>query len=133
MSVEVNVPVWWGDMDAFGHVNNTVYFRWFEHARIAFFENVEWNAEEGVGPILAKTKCVFRQPVTYPDNVRVVAMPADLGDDRFTMNYEVISERLGVVALGSGRVIAFDYSRNVKAPMPAKVRSAIGSMIERDN
>ena len=117
-------------MDAFGHVNNTVYFRWFEHARIAFFEHVGWGADLGAGPILAKTDCVFRQPVTYPDRVEVIATARDLGEDRFTMGYEVVSERLGVAALGSGRVIAFDYDSQKKAPVPVDVHARIAAMIE---
>lgn len=127
--VEVSVPVAWGDLDAFGHVNNTVYFRWFEHARIAFFEHVGWTNDLGAGPILAKTDCVFRQPVTYPDTVEVIATARDLGEDRFTMGYEAVSERLGVAALGSGRVVAFDYKTQTKAPIPPEVHARIAAMI----
>ena len=43
--VSVQIPVAWGDMDAFGHVNNTVYLRWFETARIAFFRAVDRSLE----------------------------------------------------------------------------------------
>jgi len=32
------IPVRWGDMDAMGHVNNTVYFRFMEQTRISWFE-----------------------------------------------------------------------------------------------
>ncbi|MFT5357428.1 MAG: acyl-CoA thioester hydrolase [Polyangiales bacterium] len=117
-------------MDSFGHVNNTIYFRWFEHARIAFFEQVGWSNDLGAGPILAKTDCVFRQPVTYPDSIEVIATARDLGEDRFTMGYEVISKRLGVAAFGSGRVIAFDYAAQKKAPIPADVHARIAAMIE---
>ncbi|MEM6954586.1 MAG: thioesterase family protein [Myxococcota bacterium] len=128
MSVVVEVPVWWGDMDAFGHVNNTVYFRWFENARIAFFREVGWG-HEGVGPILAKTDCVFRQPVVFPDTVKVEAAAEDLREDRFTMTYRVISDRLGEVAFGSGRVVAFDYANGTKAPIPAAVYEAIRAQV----
>ena len=53
----------WGDMDAFQHVNNTIYFRWFETARIRYFEEIgflEHLEATGVGPILAETSCRFR-------------------------------------------------------------------------
>src|SRR4051812_27249954 len=56
--VTVEIPVAWGDMDAFGHVNNTVYFRWFESARIAYFEKIGLNERmkrDKKGPILART------------------------------------------------------------------------------
>ena len=56
--VTIQVPVAWGEMDAFGHVNNIVYFRYFESARIAYFEKIEFikfKDNIGVGPILSKT------------------------------------------------------------------------------
>ena len=71
--IEEAVPVAWGDLDAFGHVNNTVFFRWFETARMALFREVgvlEDMERTGVGPILARTECNFRLPVAYPDTIR---------------------------------------------------------------
>ena len=70
-------------------------FRWFEDVRMAVFERVGWIArmEEGdIGPILARTQCVFKRPVTYPDTVTVAAKIEDVRSDRFTMLYRVVSE-----------------------------------------
>lgn len=122
-------PVAWGDMDAFAHVNNVVYFRWFESARLAYFEAIGWTAAMaagGVGPILARTSCAFRAPLTFPDTVTLAARAVDLGEDRFTMHYRVVSERLGVVAAeGEGRVISYDYRNARKAPLPPAIRAAL--------
>jgi len=122
-------PVAWGDMDAFQHVNNVVYFRWFETVRIAYFEAIGWNAamrESGVGPILARTSCAFRAPLTFPDTVTLAARAEELGEDRFTMRYRVVSERLGKIAAeGEGRVISYDYRAGAKAPLPPTIRAAI--------
>ncbi len=122
-------PVAWGDMDAFSHVNNVVYFRWFESARIAYFEAIGWiaaMAEGGVGPILARTSCAYRAPLTYPDTVILGARAEELGEDRFTMRYRVVSERLGALAAeGEGRVISYDYTHARKAPLPPAIRAAL--------
>ena len=124
--VAVDRPVRWGDMDAFQHVNNTVYFRWFECARLEYFQAVGFDAAEAVGPILAHTECRFRRPVTFPDTVTIRAGITDLGDDRFTMSYVVESEAAGgVVATGTGRVVSFDYRAGTKAPIPPAVREAM--------
>ena len=61
----------WGDMDAFGHVNNTVYFRYFEDARIAYFDEIginDFKEKSQLGPILATTHCNFKCPLEYPDH-----------------------------------------------------------------
>ncbi|PCC69423.1 acyl-CoA thioester hydrolase [Nannocystis exedens] len=122
-------PVAWGDQDMFAHVNNVVYFRWFESVRIAFFEAIGWTRgghTGGVGPILASTSCVFKAPLTYPDTVILGARAEDIGDDRFTMRYRVVSERLDrIAAEGEGRIVSFDYDAGVKAPLPAEIRAAL--------
>ena len=124
-------PVAWGDMDAFRHVNNVVYFRWFETARIAYFEAIGWTAEllgDGVGPILARTSCAFRAPLTFPDTVTLAARVEELGEDRFTMRYRAVSDRLGrIAAEGEGRVVAYDYRAGAKAPLPPAIVAAIRS------
>lgn len=125
----VEVPVAWGDMDAFGHVNNTVFFRWFETGRIAFLDAIDFTAggaEGGIGPILASTSCRFRRPVAFPDTVTVGVRVAEVSDDRFTHEYRVVSQASGeVVAEGQGVVVAYDYSAGRKAPIPTTVRQAI--------
>ena len=125
--VSIQLPVAWGDMDAFGHVNNTVYFRYFESARIAYLDRIDFRGEgEGIGPILASTHCRFRRPLTYPDTVRVGARTTQLQDDRFTMEYRVVSEEFGeTVAEGGGVVVGFDYGEREKAALPEAVRERI--------
>ena len=86
--VELSCPVAWGQMDAFEHVNNVVYFRYFEDARIAYFRQVgmlEYMESAGEGPILASTQCRFRIPLTYPDQVTIGACVREMGPDRFNM------------------------------------------------
>src|SRR5215467_12223326 len=117
--VVIMAPVAWGEMDAFLHVNNIVYFRYFESARIAYFERLQFMEvmqASGIGPILASTQCRFRIPLTYPDTVRVGAKVADIGIDRFVMRYVVVSQRLEQIAAeGEGVIVSFDYRTNKKA------------------
>jgi acyl-CoA thioester hydrolase len=128
-------PVAWGEMDSMGHVNNIIYFRYFESARLAYFERVGFLDEmkrSGVGPILATTKCRFRKPLTYPDRIRVGATVSQVQEDRFTMLYCIESEALGAIAAdGEGLVVAYDYRTKQKAPLPDSVRRAIRELEER--
>ena len=130
--VVLEVPVAWGEMDAFGHVNNTVYFRWFESARMSYFERLGWpelQRETGIGPILHSAQARFRAPLVWPDTVLVRTRVSDVGVDRFTMLYEVQSRNLGrVAAEGSGLIVAFDYRRLEKAALPEVIRERIGEL-----
>ncbi len=127
--VIVETPVAWGEMDAFGHVNNIVYFRYFETARIAYFERLgvpEFLGRDPVGPILAETTCRFRAALSYPDTVSIGVRVVSVGEDRFVMRYIVVSHRLDrVAAEGEGTMVCYDYVRNRKAPVPEKLRRRI--------
>jgi acyl-CoA thioester hydrolase len=130
--VVITFPIAWGEMDAFQHVNNSVYFRYFESARIAYFERLEFMEHmqaTGVGPILASTQCRFRIPLTYPDTVRVGAKIADVGEDRFVMRYAVVSQRLQKLAAeGEGVIVSFNYRESQKAPLPGVIRQRIAAL-----
>lgn len=127
--VVLEIPVAWGDMDAMLHVNNTVYLRWFECARMEYFSRIGWEPHArggGPGPILAKTSCVFKLPIAYPDSIWVGARCDPPEADRFTMHYCVVSEaHQAVAAEGEGRLVSFDYATQSKAPLPAAIRQAM--------
>jgi acyl-CoA thioester hydrolase len=129
-AVRLALPVQWGEMDAYGHVNNVVYFRWFESARIAYFERIGWLQilrERGNGPILHSTTARFRSPLSFPDTVTATARVTELEPDRFTMRYEIRSERRSgaLTAEGTGLIVAYDYNALAKARLPEEVVSRI--------
>ena len=125
----IDIPVAWGDMDAFGHVNNTRHFRWFESARIAYFRQagvVTGSAPAGRGPILAATECQYKAPIVFPDTVTSCARVEALGRDRLRMAYMLVSQCLGrVAARGSGTIVWYDYEAGQKASIPEQLRKTI--------
>ena len=125
--VTVELAVAWGEMDAFGHVNNTVYFRYFEHVRLRYFESVGFALNrDPIGPILASISCRFRWPLSYPDRISVAARVAELGVDRFTMEYAVYSQRHErLAAEGQSVIVCYDYHAARTAALPAELVSAI--------
>ena len=133
--VRVVVDVAWGDMDAFQHVNNIIYLRWFENARIHYFMRtgfIESMDALGVGPILAEARCRYLVPVTFPDRVTVTVSARDMLKDRFTMDYRLYSERHGrLVAEGEGKIVSYDFNAGSKAPLPRQVRIAMDALEAR--
>lgn len=127
--VIVEFPVAWGEMDAMGHVNNVIYFRYFESAHVVYFDRIkmwEFKKETGIGLILASTQCRFRTPLVYPDVVLIGARASDIGEDGFTMKYIVVSQRLSKIAAeGEGLLLNYDYRNNRKVPMPAEFKRSI--------
>ncbi|MDH3647681.1 MAG: acyl-CoA thioesterase [Gammaproteobacteria bacterium] len=129
-------PVAWGEMDAFGHINNIVYFRYFESARMEYFRRIRYAEEidvSGIGPILAETKCRFRAALTYPDFIVTGARVTDIQDDRFGMQYAVASYRLGrIAAEGSGLIVSYNYQTNQKIALPDEIVRRIRELESRN-
>ena len=133
--VVIEVPIAWGDMDAFQHVNNIMYFKYFESARIAYFEKLAFQdhmVQTGIGPILATTRCTFKIPLTYPDQVRVGAKVDAIYEDRFLMKYLVVSHKhKNIAASGEGMLVAFNYQEGRKTAIPDEIRTRIADL-EKD-
>ena len=134
--VVLTIPVQWGELDAYGHVNNTVLFRYFESARVAYLDRcgfLESYDKDRIGAILHSTDCRFRRPLLHPDTIQVGTRAVTVDSDRFTMAYMVVSlSHEDVVAEGSGIVVSFDYEARQKADLPDSVRKGIASLEARD-
>lgn len=131
-SLIIDEKVVWGEMDAFQHVNNTVYFRYFESIRIAYFEQagaMEYFQGHNIGPILASHSCDFRAPLTYPDNIKIAARIDEIREKRFNIHCVVYSEKLNKIAAeGVGLVVYFDYNVGKSCPIPESIVKSINQL-----
>jgi acyl-CoA thioester hydrolase len=130
--VVIEIPIAWGEMDSFQHVNNTAYFRYFESARILYSEKLglhKYKDETGIGPILGSASCKYRLPLIYPDTVSVGTKIIDVAEDRFTMKYVVFSHKhQKIAAEGDGVVVMYDYREGKKTAIPEEIRKRILAM-----
>src|SRR6266581_7739032 len=133
--VVISWPVQWGDQDAFSHVNNTVYFRWFESGRIAYFERLglaHTLSDAGLGPILAAINCNFRRPIGYPDTVHIGTRITKVGNSSLTIAQTVFSQRLQMIAAdGNSVMVLFNYHAKKSTRVPDDLRSKIATVERR--
>jgi acyl-CoA thioester hydrolase len=127
--VVIEVTVAWGEMDAFQHVNNAQFFRYFESARVQYFDNLkilDYMNNYARGPILALTNAKFLAPVKYPDTLSVGIRSVQLESGRITQEYAVWShETSRLVAKGESLLVFFDY----KAGRPCEIPPALAESI----
>lgn len=128
--VRVEQNVAWGEQDKLGHVNNTVYFRYFENSRIAQFERLGLDFPEpggsGFGPIMATTTCDFLRPIHFPDRIRIETGIIKLGRSSFVQLYRIYSHsQQDYVAKGSSVSVYYDYATGKSVPIPEELRQAI--------
>ena len=131
--MQIQQDIAWGEMDSFQHVNNIVYFRYFESVRMVYFGKVkimDIMEKFKTGPILAETHCKFIRPLTYPDRITVAAVIDEIQEDRFLMNYAVASHSNNkkLSAVGSGQIVYYDYAKNQKTAIPEDVLKEIHSI-----
>ncbi len=130
--VILTVPVQWGDQDAMQHVNNVVYFRWCESARIAYFGEIglaDRRSSEHVGPILASIKCDFRRQLNFPDTIRIGARISRIGRTSLSMVHQIESlAQQAIVAEADSTMVVFDYDSGKPHPVPDALRAAIEAL-----
>ena len=122
----------WGDMDAFQHVNNAVYLRYFESARIRYFEQTpmfDIMQAEGVGPIVHSHRIRYRFALTYPDRILIGVRVTGVAEDRLIAAYRLVSTKHNVIAAeGDTTIVFLDYRKGGKAPIPEPVLQAFDQM-----
>ena len=132
--VVIEIPVAWGEMDSLRHVNNVMYFRYFESARMAYFQKLglwDYLNQTGIGPILASIQCKFKIPLTFPDTVSVGTRIPKIEGDRFVMEHYVMSHKAQAIAAeAEGVIVSYNYRENKKAPLPEEVRQRIQALEE---
>ena len=130
--ISTSLPVQWGDQDAFGHVNNVVYFRWMESARIEYFHRAglgATTANQAAGPILASIKCDFRRQLAYPDMVLVSASIASIGRTSMKMVHLVYSmSQQAIAAEGESVIVMFDYQAQRPILVAEDIRAKIDAV-----
>ena len=130
--VVVQQTVVWGDMDSYHHVNNVVYFRYFENARLEYFRRLDWfvfQEQTGVGPIVSATQARYRRALTYPDTILIGARLLTLEEDRFTLEHRLVSEQLDDIAsTGQVTVVAYQYREGRKTSLPDEIRRRIAAL-----
>ncbi len=129
--LSIEIPLAWGEQDAFGHLNNVVYFRYFENVRMYYLERIgvlKSHAEQNIGVILASTTCDFERPVEWPALLTVRTGCTAIGNTSFTMTYTITDGSERLIAKGTSVQVMYDYANGHKVRIPETVRAAIAKV-----
>jgi acyl-CoA thioester hydrolase len=124
----MRIPVRWGDMDALGHVNNTVYFRFAEQARIEWLEALGIADIVAVeeGPVIVNASCTFFRPITYPATVEVRTLIGKPGRSSLPTFYEMRCIGNGdddtLYAEGASKIVWWNPGTGKSLPLPDFIR-----------
>jgi acyl-CoA thioester hydrolase len=124
----LRMPIRWGDMDAMGHVNNTLYFRYLEIARIDWFQAIGCPVNpQGEGPLIVNAFCNFHKQLEYPGDITVKMYASDPGRSSFESwaTIERDDDPGTVYAAGGATTVWVDFPRQKSIPMPGWFRALI--------
>lgn len=126
---QIDLPLRWGDMDALNHLNNTIYFRLMEEARVCILRQANMKLPDDEGPILAHASCDFIKPLNYPATVRVTHRLLRLGRSsmELELTLEMVGDDSGPYARGRNVLVWMDYVANCSKAWPAHVLARLGA------
>ncbi|ALD02537.1 MAG: thioesterase family protein [Acinetobacter sp.] len=115
----------WGDMDAFGHVNNVIYYRYMESARIDYMNKLDILRED-IYTVVASNQCKYMRPVFYPDQLKIGVRVEEVRSSAFRMSYLLWSElQQQVVATGDAVIVCVDKVEMQKIKIPDNIRKRL--------
>lgn len=125
----VQVTVAWGDMDAAQHVNNIMYLRYLETARIQYLEDIGFGFGQGnVGIILAEVKVKYRIPVTFPDILWIGTKTLiETIDENSLWTEQVIfsHSHQKIATISKAKLVCYDYTQLKKIAWPDDLKRQI--------
>jgi acyl-CoA thioester hydrolase len=128
LTLEMVVPIRWGDMDAMGHVNNTVYFRYFEIVRLEWIFRVGGATDlSGQGPVIVNAFCNFLRQLEYPGDLLVRHYVTNPGRSSFDtyLTLERTDEPGVICAEGGAKTVWTDYRQKKSVPLPDWMRALV--------
>mgnify|MGYP003334720695 FL=1 len=125
---EMTTPIRWGDMDAYGHVNNTIYFRYMEQARVEWITSLGYQVAPGRESMLMMNGfCNFYKQLSYPGDLILKTSIGAIGRtsmDVFT-SMALTSTPNEEVAIGGATMVWVDLTTNKSAPWPEHILQKI--------
>ncbi|MBA60597.1 MAG: hypothetical protein CMB30_02735 [Euryarchaeota archaeon] len=134
--IKTEIPVLWGDVDSFGHVNNIIYLKWCETSRVELFrkmydvktldtENIQLGS--GVGPILANFNCNYRTPIKYPDVIYIKTRISHIGNTSYGIEHQMYSKNNDekIVFDGSSVIVMVNYKNETKFQLDSEMKKTL--------
>ena len=128
LTYEMVIPIRWGDMDAMGHVNNTLYFRYLETIRIEWLHSLGTTLKpEGEGFVIVNAFCNFIRQLEYPGDVRARHYVGAVGRSSFDtfVTLERDDEPGVLYATGGATTVWLDFPAKKTLPLPDWLRAIL--------
>lgn len=133
-ALELRLRIDWSEMDLFGHVNNVMFMKYVQAARVNYWETIgltQLHQQEGRGPMLASTGCRFLKPLHYPGELRVLTRLAFIKNTSFGFKHLLLNAGNEPVAEAEDVVVFYNFHKSEKEMIPDFLRERIRHVEEK--
>ena len=126
--VTLKLRIDWAELDLFGHVNNVMYVKYVQAARVNYWEQIGLYQDflkTRKGPMLVSVNCDFKKPLFYPGAVTIKTRMEFIKNTSFGFHHVLFDDKGDVVAESHDIMVAFDFNKNEKMPFPEELKKAV--------
>ena len=132
--VKLQLRIDWSELDYFGHVNNVSFFKYVQASRVNYWDNIgltKSHRETNIGPMLASSKCDFKNPLFYPGQVTLLARVDFIKNTSFSIFHRLLNDKGEIAAEAQDIMVMYDFNRNQKIQFPKDLKEKIEHLEKR--
>ena len=133
--LELKLRIDWSELDLLGHVNNVMFMKYVQAARVNYWEKSGIYAElekNKVGPMLASASFQFKKQLLYPGNVTIRSGMEFIKNTSFSIHHKLYDDNGNLVAEAQDVIVMFDFNKNEKTPVPQVMRDSVNKIEGRN-
>ncbi len=115
----------WSELDVFGHVNNVMFMKYVQAARLHYVEEIglmELYRSANTGFMVAETTCRFKKPLHFPGSVHLLTKQLSTGNTSFVLEHHITNDDNETVAIATDALVVYDFAKHEKCLIPEAVR-----------
>jgi len=125
LETKLTLRIDWSELDVFGHVNNVMFTKYAQTARLNFVEAIglmELYRTNKIGFMVAETNCQFKKELLFPGNIHLDTTIEFVKNTSFALVHAMTNDNQEVVAIAKDVLVVFDFNKKEKCLIPEKIR-----------
>jgi len=130
LETKITLRIDWSEIDSFGHVNNVMFMKYVQAARLNFVDSIglmKSYRTQKIGFMVAETSCKFKKELHFPGYVTVNTKIAFIKNTSFSLEHTITNADDELVAVATDVLVVYDFNKNEKALIPEKIKAKMES------
>jgi len=130
METKITLRIDWSEIDSFGHVNNVMFMKYVQAARLNFVDSIglmKLHRTQNIGFMVAETSCRFKKEMHFPGYVNVSTKIAFIKNTSFSLEHTITNSDEEVVAVATDVLVVYDFNKNEKTLIPEEIKTKMES------